>query len=130
MLVFQDILFTIFHLVIILFNLFGWISVRTRKAHLICITLTAASWFFLGIWFGIGYCPITEWQWNIKERLGETNLPASFITYYGEKITGRELNEERINMLTIVCFGLAVIMSLYVNFFRKKRLQGKANGKI
>src|SRR5215211_4926500 len=99
MLVFQDILFTILHLVIILFNLFGWISVRTRKAHLICITLTAASWFLLGIWFGIGYCPITEWQWQIKEKLGESNLPDSFIKYYGDKITGSNLNPGFIDRL-------------------------------
>ena len=116
-----NLLLTILHLFIILFNLFGWIPVFTRRAHLACIIITAACWFVLSIWFGIGYCPITEWQWQIKERLGETNLPASFVTYYGEKITGRELNEETINTLTAVCFGLAVIMSLYVNFFRKKK---------
>ena len=79
----------------------------------------------LGIWFGIGYCPITEWQWQVKERLGESHLPASFITYYGEKITGKDLNNETINILTVACFALAVIMSLYVNFFRKKKAGGK-----
>lgn len=120
-----DIFLTFLHLAIIFFNLFGWIPAYTRKAHLISILLTAASWFLLGIWFGIGYCPITEWQWNIKEQLGETNLPASFITYYGEKITGTELNDETINIVTVVCFAFAVIMSLYVNFFRKNRLQAK-----
>lgn len=117
-----DILLTLLHLVIILFNLFGWIPVRSRKAHLICITLTGTSWFLLGIWFGIGYCPITEWQWQVKQKLGETNLPASFVKYYGDKLTGRNLDSSMIDTLTAVCFALAAVASLYVNFIKRKRL--------
>ena len=116
-----DVLLTILHFVIVLFNLFGWISEYTRRAHLISIILTAVSWFLLGIWFGIGYCPITEWQWQIKEKLGEVNLPDSFIKYYGDKITGSYLDPGFINTLTAVCFGLAAILSLYMNFFKSKK---------
>ena len=61
-----DVLLTIIHILIIVFNLFGWIPKRTRKAHLVSILLTAASWFVLGIWYGTGYCPFTEWQWKVK----------------------------------------------------------------
>ena len=120
-----DIFLTLLHLVIILFNLFGWIPVHTRKAHLVSIFLTAASWFLLGIWFGIGYCPITEWQWNIKEQLGERNLPDSFIKYYADKIIGKNFSPSFINTITTVCFAGAVIMSVYVNFFRKTQLTHK-----
>src|SRR5688572_1789231 len=88
MLVFLDILLTIVHLAIILFNLFGWVFRYTRKLHFVFIVLTAASWFILGIWYGMGYCPVTEWQWNVKEDLGERNLPSNFIEYFAEKITG------------------------------------------
>ena len=116
-----DAFLTILHFVIIFFNLFGWMPVYTRRAHLISIILTAVSWFLLGIWFGIGYCPITEWQWQIKEKLGEVNLPDSFIKYYGDKITGSNLDPGLINTLTAVCFALAAILSLYVNFFRSKK---------
>jgi hypothetical protein len=125
MLFLSDVLFTILHLVIIFFNLFGWISVRTRKAHFISIALTAASWFLLGLWFGIGYCPITEWQWQVKEKLGETNLPDSFVKYYGDKLTGKDLNPSMINTLTAVCFAMAVVMSLYVNFMKKRKPKTK-----
>jgi hypothetical protein len=123
MLFLSDVLLTILHLVIILFNLFGWIPVPTRKAHLVSIILTAASWFLLGLWFGIGYCPITEWQWQVKEKLGETALPASFIKYYGDKLTGKDLDPSMIDTITAVCFALAAVMSLYVNFARRKRLK-------
>ena len=111
---------TFLHLAIILFNLFGWIPKYTRKAHLISIIITAASWFLLGIWFGIGYCPITDWQWQIKEKLGETNLPASFIKYYADKITGSKIDPSLVDRITVGCFACAAFLSLFVNVFLKK----------
>lgn len=111
-----DMLLTIVHLSIVLFNLFGWIPKRTRKAHLVSLTLTAASWFILGIWYGVGYCPITEWQWRVKEQLGEKNLPNNFIEYYLEKITGYDLCSSFVGTLIIICFAVAVVLSLHVNF--------------
>src|SRR5215203_4748230 len=111
---------TFLHLAIILFNLFGWIPRYTRKAHLISIVVTAASWFLLGIWFGVGYCPITDWQWQIKEKLGESNLPASFIKYYADKITGRKIDTTVIDAITAGCFAGAALISIVVNFFFKK----------
>ncbi|MVN21429.1 DUF2784 domain-containing protein [Mucilaginibacter arboris] len=116
----QDFLFTILHLVIIGFNLFGWIWKPTRKLHFIFILLTAASWFVLGIWFGIGYCPITDWQWQVKEKLGEHNLPNSFIKYYADQISGKAIDASFIDTLTALCFFLAAMLSVYVNFFKKK----------
>lgn len=109
-----DILLTIVHLVIIGFNLFGWIPKKTRKAHLISILATAASWFLLGIWFGMGYCPVTDWQWRVKEKLGETNLPNSFIEYYAEKIFNKDFDAAFINNVTAISFGIVAIISVYV----------------
>ena len=117
MLRFADILFTLLHLIIILFNLFGWIFPATRRAHFICIVATAFCWFILGIWFGWGYCPVTDWQWSIKKQLGETNLPASFITYFVNKM-GIHFGDASINILTLVLFILATIISVYVNFVK------------
>jgi len=118
----QDFLFTFLHLVIISFNLFGWIWKPTRKFHFVLILLTALSWFGLGIWFGLGYCPITDWQWQVKEKLGEHDLPNSFIKYYLDQITGTNINASLIDTLTALCFFMAVVLSVYVNFFRKKEI--------
>jgi hypothetical protein len=117
MLRFADILFTLLHLIIILFNLFGWILPATRRAHFICIIVTAFCWFILGIWFGWGYCPVTDWQWGIKRQLGETNLPASFITYFVNKM-GMHFGDASVNILTLVLFILAAVISVYVNFVK------------
>lgn len=114
-----DIFFTILHLVIIGFNLLGWIWPSTRKWHFISIVITAAFWFIFGLWYGLGYCPITDWQWQVKERLGEENLPNSFVKYFADKITGREIDAGLIDALTAVFFALAAILSVYVNFIRK-----------
>ncbi|HYH55178.1 MAG TPA: DUF2784 family protein, partial [Anseongella sp.] len=82
--------------------------------------LTAASWLLLGIWYGIGYCPLTDWQWQVKERLGESGLPASFIKYFADRVSGRDISASLINLLTAVCFAAAAAFSVYVNFFRKR----------
>ena len=115
-----DILLTLAHLVIIIFNLTGWIWRRTRRWHLASIILTTASWLILGIWFGLGYCPITDWQWDVKARLGETKLPNSFITYFAEKITGSDISDPFVDTATAILFTVAALLSIYVNFRGKK----------
>ena len=118
-----DLLLTLLHFAIIGFNLFGWIWKPLRKAHLVCIAVTAGCWFIVGIWYGIGYCPITDWDWSIKEKLGETNLPGSFIKYYADKISGRPVNDTFIDTITAGSFFAAAMLSVYVNFFRKGNLK-------
>jgi hypothetical protein len=116
-----DILLSLFHFVIIGFNLLGWIWKRTRKLHLVFVLLTAGCWFILGIWFGWGYCPVTDWEWHVKEKLGEYNLPNSFIKYYADKISGRSVDASIIDTVTSVSFFIAALLSVYLNFFNRKR---------
>lgn len=121
MLKFLDILLTIAHFSLVFFNLFAWIWPKLRKAHLITVAATAFSWFVLGIWFGWGYCPITEWQWNIKSQLGETNLPNSFIKYYADKITGRDIDPKIVDNVTLISFLTAIVIAVYINFIKRPR---------
>ncbi|MGI4730034.1 MAG: DUF2784 domain-containing protein [Janthinobacterium lividum] len=115
-----DFLLTVVHLVIIGFNLFGWISPKTCKLHFVFVLLTAACWLGLGYWYGIGYCPVTDWQWQVKTQLGEQNLPNSFIKYEVDKIIGKDSNAVFIDIITAASFFLAAVISVYVNFFRPK----------
>jgi hypothetical protein len=123
MLKFLDVLFTIIHLAIIGFNLFGWMWPAARRVHLVSIVLTAACWFILGIWFGVGYCPITDWQWQVKEKLGESDLPESFIKYFADKVTGENFAVGFTNYITLASFAIAALLSVYMNFFYKKQVQ-------
>lgn len=118
-----DTLLTIAHLLIVVFNLFGWIWKKTRKAHLVCVLLTAGSWFVLGIWYGWGYCPVTDWQWDVKHRLGETNLPSSFIKYYADKLSGTSIDAALVDAWTGILFGIAALLSVYFNFLKKASSQ-------
>ena len=114
-----DIFYTCIHLLIIGFNLFGWIWPKTRKLHLIVVTTSLLCWFGLGIWYGWGYCPVTDWQWDVKEKLGETNLPNSFVKYFADKITGRDFPPPLVDRATLICFIVAIIITIYVNFIRR-----------
>lgn len=111
-----DVVLSAAHLALVFFNLFGWIPSQTRKAHLISVGLTAASWFVLGIWFGTGYCPLTDWQWNVKAKLGERDLPPNFIEYFLEKIFVQDVSSAFVNTLIAVLFAAAAILSVSVNF--------------
>jgi hypothetical protein len=121
MLTFLDIFFTIAHLVLTLFNLTGWIWKRTRKAHLITLGLTLVSWFVFGFWYGWGYCFLTDWHWQVKEKLGEKNLPASFIKYFADKISGKNFDPSFVDNITLGCLLFAIVAALYMNFFASKR---------
>jgi len=116
MLQFLDILLSIVHLAIVGFNVIGWMFKKTRKAHFISIVLTTSSWFLLGIWFGMGYCPFTDWQWQVKEKLGERNLPSNFIEYFAEKFTGIDFDARFVNNMIAISFGIVALLSIYVNF--------------
>lgn len=85
---FLDTFFLVFHTALIGFNLTGWIWRRTRRAHLVVIGATLLSWVGLGAVYGWGYCPCTDWHWQVKRRLGETDLPASYVKYYLDAWTG------------------------------------------
>jgi hypothetical protein len=74
----------------------------------------------LGIRFGLGYCPVTDWQWQVKEQLGELDLPNSFIKYYADKITGKHFPPSLIDGVTLVCFAVAAVLAVYFNFINRK----------
>ncbi|SHE59634.1 DUF2784 domain-containing protein [Pedobacter caeni] len=115
-----DYFYTLIHLLIIGFNLFAWAFPATRRLHLYGVAVTLGCWLILGIWYGIGYCPVTDWQWQVKEQLGEQNLPNSFVKYYADKISGTSVDASLIDAFTAGFFLLSIIISVYLNFFHKK----------
>ncbi|MCK9613439.1 MAG: DUF2784 domain-containing protein [Bacteroidales bacterium] len=117
---FLDYFFLIFHTVFTLFNIFGWVWEKTRLANFITLSLTAFSWFLLGIFYGIGFCPLTEWHWQVLEKLGNTNLPYSYIRYVILRISGIDTGETLAEVITLIIFFVSFAISVYLNFFRKK----------
>ena len=124
MLHFLDIFYTLLHIAIMGFNLTGWIWKRTRIAHVVLLCLTAGSWVVLGPWYGWGYCPITDWHWRVKLKLGETDLPNSFVKYLADKISGKDIPSSIIDGVTLGCLVFSIVAAFYVNLIIPNR---KAN---
>ena len=118
-----DIIFVVVHGAIVLFNLFGWIPRSTRRVHLWVISATLASWSVLGIFFGLGYCPFTDWHWDVKRALGERDLPSSYVKYYLDRATGLDWDPSTVDVVVLISavvpFGLSVWLNLRD---RRKRL--------
>ena len=110
-----DYFFIVFHWSWVLFNLTGWAWRKTRRIHLITIGLTIFSWFGLGIFYGWGYCPSTDWHWEIKRKLGEMNLPNSYIKYYVDKITGFSWDPLVVDAIVLLLGLSAFILSCWLN---------------
>jgi len=116
-----DILFIWLHIIIICFNLFGWVWHRTRKLHLIFVFVTLFSWIVLGLKYGFGYCFITDWHWSIKRHLGQDELPASFVKFFLDQYTSITLSAEAVDWLTGISFGIAIFCSIYLNFIYRSK---------
>ena len=110
-----DYFFILFHSVLILFNVFGWIIPKWRFANLISLSVTAFSWFVLGIWCGIGYCPFTDWHWKVRQLLGYNDQSNSYIHFLILKILGVNLPENWVDSATLIVFLLAFCISIILN---------------
>ena len=113
---FLDIFFTAFHSLLVLFILFGWIWKKTRRLNLICILLTAASWLGLGIFYGLGYCPLTDWHFNILRRLGYTDLPNSYLSFLFTRLTGLQIDQNLVDAVTLWGLVIGMMISIFLNF--------------
>lgn len=116
-----DYFFMIFHSFLIVFNLFAWLYKPLLKGHFAVLTLTFASWGILGIWYGFGYCPFTDWHFDILKELGATNLPKSYISYLLQRVFNLHLANDVVDGLTLGCSLVALFISVYLNFFRRKK---------
>ena len=119
---FLDKFFFVFHSTLIVFNLLGWIWKKTRLANLIVILLTFLSWFILGIWYGFGYCPSTDWHWLVRKKMGYYDLPSTYTKFLIDSLTGWDVNPELVIILTVLLLALALFASVWTNIrdWRKK----------
>jgi len=118
---FLDVFFLVFHSFLILFNLFGWMWKKTRMLNLITLLITGFSWIVLGIFYGWGYCFLTDWHWRVLENIGELNLPNSYVQYLLNRILGLNISAITAEYLTVILFVIALLLSVYTNL--KKRIK-------
>lgn len=120
-----DYFFMVFHTLLIIFNVFGWLWKKTRKLNLIILLLTGLSWTVLGIFYGFGYCPLTDWHFKVLRKLGENDLPNSYIKYLIDRLFGCNMNAGLVDQLTlivfIVVFAISLILNLRARLFDPRR---------
>ena len=112
---FLDVFLTAFHALLVAFNLTGWIWKRTRRLHLLVISLTVLSWVGFGFVHGFGYCPLTDWHWDVKRSLGETDLPWSYVKYHVDALTGGDWDGRLVDGVVLGLGLLALGASAFVN---------------
>jgi hypothetical protein len=121
-----DVALATFHLGLTGFNLVGWVWARTRRVHLVTLGATLLSWFGLGVVYGWGYCPLTDWHWQIKWRLGETQLPASFVKYYLDRVTGLAWPPNVVDAAVIALAVAALTLSVALNVRDMRRTEARS----
>lgn len=115
MLVFLDLFFLIFHAALILFNLFGWMFRKTRRWNLVTLLLTGLSWTVLGIFYGFGYCPFTDWHFQVVEELGKPAMYSSYVPYFFDRLLGIRMSSATADILTLVAFLFSLACSFLLN---------------
>lgn len=119
MLALFDLFFVVLHSALILFNMFAWIPAKTRKLNLIFLLGTGFSWTVLGIFFGLGYCPLTDWHYKVLIKLGESNLPHSYIQYMVQRFFSLQISPFTADILTVSVYLVALACSLWVNLRKR-----------
>lgn len=104
----------LFHMGIILFVISAWIFPSLRLYHLLFILLMLSSWFVLGQWFGIGYCPITDWHWRIKQRFNRECPQGGYINEL-LKIISPQLSPALVDRGVMMTAGALLLISITVN---------------
>lgn len=124
---FLNIFFFAFHTVFTLFNITGWMFRNTRRLNLITLSLTAFSWFVLGIWYGWGYCFCTDWHWKVRAHMGYHDQTRSYIHFLLLKLTAIDFNEQLVENATLTIFLVSLFMSVWLNArdVRQKRRNGE-----
>jgi len=116
-----NILFLAFHTGLIVFNVFGWIWPKTRRWNLLTQLLTLSSWLIMGAFKGIGYCLCTDIHWKIRQDMGITDDPNTYIGFLIQKVTGTLPSDAFIFNLTLAVFVVSFIASITLNFRDWKR---------
>lgn len=124
---FLNILFFVFHTVFTIFNMVGWIFPATRKLHLITMSLTAGSWFILGIWYGWGYCLCTDWHWQVREKMDIHDRSDSYIHFLLLKWTGINFDPQLVDILTVSLFFFCFVISIVLNIKDRRGSRMKAS---
>ena len=105
--------FFVFHTAWVVFNCAGWIWRPTRPWQLATVSLPALSWVGLGAWYGWGYCPCTDWHWQVRSRLGLDN-PPSYVQLLIREIAGVDPGPQVANVLAVAALVVSAVLGVWL----------------
>ena len=114
-----DIFYEILHILVVVVNLFFWWPRYTRTMHFYLINLTAFSWLVMGAYFGLGYCFLTDWHWEVKSKLNYQDLPNDFISYALLRYFNINWPEYVVNTITALCFVGCFVLAWFLKLNKK-----------
>lgn len=114
MLIFLDKAFFVLHTLLMGFNMVGWAFRRTRPYHLVCVILTAFSWFVLGAIYGWGYCICTDWHFQVRRSLGYEDPEFSYLQLLARELFGISMSHAVSQWLAGGVFGFIVLATAVV----------------
>jgi hypothetical protein len=121
-----DRLLGVVHGALIVFVLTGWALRQARRIHLALTLVLFVSWFGLGLVYGVGYCPLTDWHWQVKRRLGERNLPLSFVEYHADRWTGIDWSPRVVDGVVLGAAIGSLGLSVWGNLRDRRRARQEA----
>lgn len=106
-----DGLLTVLHTAVVLGFVLLWIPRSARRLHRWLVALTALSWLGFGLFHGIGYCFLTDWQWRVKRARGIVRLPSSFLQYAADHVAGRHVPGAWVDFAAASVFVLGCVVA-------------------
>lgn len=111
--IFLDYFFHLLHILLIVWNLKGWMFKKLRFLHFLSLNFLWFFWIIVGFFYGFGYCPLTDYHWRVKFYKGEQNLPSSYITYLLNQMNFYP-NETMVDMFVLSITILIYAISFYL----------------
>ncbi len=115
-----NILFFVLHSAWIALTCLGWVSSRTRPWQLTAVVLTALSWVGLGLIYGWGYCPCTDWHWQVRARLGYVD-PPSYVQVLVRTATGLDPGAALADAIAVIALVAAGGLGLALHLRDRRR---------
>ena len=85
------------------------------------------SWFGLGAWYGWGYCPFTDWHWQVRERLGYRDDPDSYMELLISEVFKVDLSSFWADALTCGTFAIVAVLTIILNVRDVRRVRKQSS---
>ena len=56
-----------------------------------------------------------DWHWQVREKLGQFDMPNSYVKFLVDSITGLDLNANLVDISTLLLFIMALLAAIYAN---------------